>query len=62
MKDLFATGNFSPEVKPDVNNCWFISFDSEENATAGLDFIRKQKIHDRNIRARLKPEAMLSAM
>jgi len=59
VKDLFAKGNFSPEINPDVNNCWFISFDSPEEATSGLEFIKKQKIHDKNIRARLKPEAQL---
>jgi len=62
VKDLFASGNFTPEVSPDVNNCWFISFDTEEEATAGLEFIRKQKIHGKNIRARLKPEAQLRTM
>ena len=59
---MFAKGNFSPEINPDVNNCWFISFDSPEEATSGLEFIKKQKIHDKNIRARLKPEAQLRTM
>mmetsp|Transcript_126798 Transcript_126798/g.189172 ORF Transcript_126798/g.189172 Transcript_126798/m.189172 type:complete len:422 (-) Transcript_126798:100-1365(-) len=59
IKELFAKGNFFPEIKADLNQCWFISFENEQNAVAGLEFIRKQKIQDKNIRARLKPEAQL---
>ena len=62
MKELFSHGDFAPEIKSDVNNCWFVSFETEESAAAGLDFIRKQKIHDKSIRARLKPEPLLRNM
>jgi len=59
VKEIFSKGNFSPEIEPEVNYCWFISFDTKEEATSALEFIRQQKIHDKKIRARLKPETSL---
>jgi len=60
IKELFLKGKCTPtEINPDVNNCWFISFESAEEATTALEFIREQKIQDKKIRARLKPEATL---
>jgi len=59
VSDVFSKGNFNPIVKSDVNNCWFVTFETEEEATSGLEFIRQQKIHDKVVRARLKPEPLL---
>jgi len=57
--DLFKDGGYSPIIKSDVNNCWFVTFETEDTASSALEFIRKQKIHDKSIRARLKSEQLL---
>lgn len=57
--DIFENGNFKPSVKSDVNCCWFVTFETEQEATSGLEFIRQQEIHGKSVRARLKPEPLL---
>lgn len=59
VQNVFTSGNYNPTIQSDVNNCWFATFETEEQATAALGYIRTQKIKGESIRARLKPEPLL---
>lgn len=59
LQKLFLEGNFTPQLKSEVNQCWFVTFENEQQTTAALQFIRQQKIKGETIRARIKPEPLL---
>eukprot|EP01036_Dinobryon_divergens_P028892 gene28892-37907_t len=63
--NIFATavgsdGSPCPPIvtaRLDLNNCWFVTFASEEEAKLALHSIRESKIDDKPIKARLKTES-----
>jgi len=56
LKDLFSQVNMTPSIQSAVNDCWFVSFESEEAASTAFDFLKNQTLHDKPIRARFKSE------
>jgi len=44
------------EVKPDINDFWYITFTDDDSAITTLEFLREQKFKDKPVKARLKTE------
>jgi len=56
LKDLFSQVNMTPSIQSAVNDCWFVSFDSEDAASSAFDFLKNQTLHGQPIKARFKSE------
>merc|ERR1712110_717356 len=56
LKELFSQVNMTPSIQSAVNDCWFVSFESEEAASTAFDFLKSQTLHGKQIRARFKSE------
>jgi la-related protein 4 len=48
-------------IRPDIGDCWFVTFTSEEDALKALDFVRGRTFHDVPVKARIKSENLLRA-
>lgn len=46
-------------IRPDIGDCWFVTFNSEEDALSALDFVRGRTFHDAPVKARIKSENLL---
>jgi len=46
-------------IRPDIEDCWFVTFNSEEDALTALDFVRERSFRDAPIKARIKSENLL---
>lgn len=53
-----SVGSKYSQIRCDVG-CWFISFESEDDALTAVQDVRKQKINGTNVAARLKSESLL---
>lgn len=62
IEGLIKQGNFNAFVAPDVNNTWFVTFQSESAATDAIFFLREQKLHDQTVRVRFKPETVIRSL
>jgi hypothetical protein len=49
-------------IRPEVGDCWFVTFNTEEDALKALDFVRNQKFKGNVIKARIKTENVLRAL
>jgi la-related protein 4 len=46
-------------IRPDIGDCWFVTFTSEEDALKALDFVRGRTFQDAPVKARIKSENLL---
>jgi la-related protein 4 len=46
-------------IRPDIGDCWFVTFNSEEDALKALDFVRGRTFQDAPVKARIKSENLL---
>lgn len=58
VKRLFGDQFVPTDVHPDVNDTWFISFESEKTAQDALQFVRTQSFNGRSVNARFKSRAV----
>jgi la-related protein 4 len=49
-------------IRPDIGDCWFVTFNSEEDALSALDFVRGRTFHDAPVKARIKSENLLRSL
>lgn len=61
IQELFSSSMFKSisSIRPDILNCWFVVFDSEEEARQAVLWARSQSIDDQPVLARLKTETLL---
>jgi hypothetical protein len=49
-------------IRPDIGDCWFVTFNSEEDALKALDFVRGRTFQDAPVKARIKSENLLRSL
>ncbi|KAL6047516.1 hypothetical protein QOT17_021592, partial [Balamuthia mandrillaris] len=49
-------------VNPDIGDCWFVAFATEEETLKALDHVRKQRFQEKPVKARIKTENLLRSL
>lgn len=62
VKNLFLPVVTPIELRPDVGDTWFITFETDEDAQIALEHIRKQTFNNAPVKARLKTESLLKSI
>ncbi len=58
IRSIFTPEHLSKisEIKPDINDFWYITFSDDDSAIGTLEYLREQKFKGQPIKARLKTE------
>eukprot|EP00005_Dracoamoeba_jomungandri_P006399 CAMPEP_0174262298 /NCGR_PEP_ID=MMETSP0439-20130205/12892_1 /TAXON_ID=0 /ORGANISM="Stereomyxa ramosa, Strain Chinc5" /LENGTH=436 /DNA_ID=CAMNT_0015346989 /DNA_START=184 /DNA_END=1494 /DNA_ORIENTATION=- len=64
IKSVFNSDDCAEPVtiRPEIANCWYLTFHTEEDALKALEYVRTQTLNGAPIRARIKSEHLLRTL